>query len=115
MVDQRRLAHGEKTFALFTSEKGRDRANARRAIEGLQQGDQSLGHLSYQSDQLYEQTAMFRYMCDRLVGIERQLAGLTDAVRALAEATASGAERGSVAPTPTPTVAPPPPPPPVTR
>ena len=86
---------------LFTSEKGRDRANARRAIESLQQGDQSLAHLAYQSDLLLEQTNMLRYMCDRLVAIERELQS---------RGQATGTPTVSRDTTPTTPVPPPPPP-----
>jgi len=46
MADNRELRHGEKRMAWFTSEKGRDRANAQRAIEGLNQNDQILALLT---------------------------------------------------------------------
>lgn len=61
--DTRDLRHGEKRLSLFSSEKGRDRANAQRAIEGLSQNDQIIALLSEQND-------MLRYMCDRLMAIE---------------------------------------------
>lgn len=86
----------------FTSEKGRDRANALRAIEGLQQGDQSLAHLSYQSGLMLEQTNLLRYMADRLFAIEREL-------HALKQATSTPSASSDV----TPTASTPPPPPPV--
>lgn len=100
MAGTRKLSHGEKRINLFTSEKGRDRANARRAIEALQQGDQSLAHLAYQSDLMLEQTHMLRYLCDRLTAIERELQSLRQASNA-----ATGAPGVS-------RPAPPPPPPP---
>lgn len=46
MSGNRGLAHGEKRLALFTSEKGRDRANAKRAIEGLHQNDKMIALLT---------------------------------------------------------------------
>jgi len=65
MADNRQLRHGEKRFAMFTSEKGRDRANAQRAIEGLSQGDAMITLLQQQVELLTEQNAMLRWMCDR--------------------------------------------------
>lgn len=61
--DARELRHGEKRMALFTSEKGRDRANAERAIAGLSQNDQIIELLTSQNE-------MLRYMCDRMAAIE---------------------------------------------
>ena len=52
MADNRNLRHGEKRMAMFTSEKGRDRANAQRQIEGLTQNDKMIALLS---DLLVEQ------------------------------------------------------------
>jgi hypothetical protein len=46
MADNRDLKHGEKRMALFTSEKGRDRANAQRQIEGLNQNDKIIALLT---------------------------------------------------------------------
>jgi len=69
----RDLRHGEKRLALFTSEKGRDRAQAFRAIEGLNQTDQMLQVLHHQTALLAEQTEMLRYMCDRLHAIETKM------------------------------------------
>lgn len=57
MADNRRLRHGEKRMAMFTSEKGRDRATAQRSIEGLSQNDQIIWLLQ-------EQNEMLRYLCD---------------------------------------------------
>ncbi len=68
--DTRDLRHGEKRLAVFSSEKGRDRANAQRAIEGLSQNDQMIQLLHQQTQLLVEQTEMLRYMCDRLHAIE---------------------------------------------
>ncbi len=39
MGNNANLRHGEKRMALFTSEKARDRADAQRQIEGLDQND----------------------------------------------------------------------------
>lgn len=61
--DSRELRHGEKRLAVFTSEKGRDRANAERAIEGLNQNDQIIALLKEQND-------LLRYACERLAAIE---------------------------------------------
>lgn len=61
--DSRELRHGEKRLSVFTSEKGRDRANAQRAIEGLTQNDQIIALLSEQND-------LLRYMSERLAAIE---------------------------------------------
>ncbi|MGH3096053.1 MAG: hypothetical protein ACRDMV_08660 [Streptosporangiales bacterium] len=44
---QRRLAHSEKTFHLFSSERSRDKANAHRSINQLEQGDAQLYSLQY--------------------------------------------------------------------
>lgn len=63
MAKERELRHGEKRLAVFTSEKGRDRASAQRAIEGLTQNDQIIALLT-------EQNEMLRYMCERLAAIE---------------------------------------------
>ena len=52
VADNRNLRHGEKRMALFTSEKGRDRANAQRQIEGLTQNDKMIALLT---DLLVEQ------------------------------------------------------------
>ena len=57
-ADNRDLRHGEKMFGVFSSEKGRDRANARRTIEGLSQNDQII-------ELLTEQNRMLRYLCDQ--------------------------------------------------
>lgn len=65
MAENRDLKHGEKRMAVFTSEKGRDRANAQRAIEGLTQNDQIIALLT-------DQNEMLRYMCDRLYGLEQK-------------------------------------------
>jgi hypothetical protein len=61
--DSRELRHGEKRLAVFTSEKGRDRATAERAIEGLNQNDQIIALLREQND-------LLRYACERLAAIE---------------------------------------------
>jgi hypothetical protein len=61
--DPRELRHGEKRLAMFTSEKGRDRANAQRAIEGLTQNDEIIGLLTQQNE-------LLRYIGERLAAIE---------------------------------------------
>jgi hypothetical protein len=70
MADGRKLGQSEKVFGLWTSDKGRDRADARRQIAGLSQGDAQLQLLSSIVDQMTEQTALLRYMCERLANIE---------------------------------------------
>jgi hypothetical protein len=60
----RQLAHGEKRMPVFTSEKGRDRAAASRAIEGLTQNDQIIALLFEQNQMLTEQNQMLRYLAD---------------------------------------------------
>jgi hypothetical protein len=58
MSDKTRdLRHGEKRMALFSSEKGRDRASAQRAIEGLSQNDQIIALLEQQNE-------LLRWMAD---------------------------------------------------
>jgi len=52
MGDNRDLKHGEKRLGVFSSEKGRDRANAQRAIEGLSQNDQMIYLLNRQVELL---------------------------------------------------------------
>jgi len=52
MGNNRNLRHGEKRMALFTSEKARDRADAQRQIEGLDQNDKLIALLT---DLLVEQ------------------------------------------------------------
>lgn len=66
----RDLAHGEKRFAVFTSEKGRDRADARRQIEGLNQGEAMVQMLISLNEQAARQTELLEYMAARLHGIE---------------------------------------------
>lgn len=62
----RDLRHGEKRLAVFSSEKGRDRANAQRTIEGLNQNDQIIGLLS-------RMVAQAEYQSARLAAIETLL------------------------------------------
>lgn len=47
MSNNRKLAHSEKTVKLFSSERSRDKANANRAIEGLNIADQQLAATEY--------------------------------------------------------------------
>lgn len=61
--DTRKLGHNERHVGLFSSEKGRDKAQAQRAIEGLTQNDQIIALLSEQND-------LLRYMSERLAAIE---------------------------------------------
>lgn len=49
---------------LFTSEKGRDRAAAHRAIEGLSQNDQIIALLFEQNQLLAAQNQMINYLCE---------------------------------------------------
>lgn len=62
----RDLRHGEKRLAIFSSEKGRDRANAQRTIEGLNQNDQII-------DLLTRLVAQAEYQSARLAAIEVKL------------------------------------------
>lgn len=62
----RDLRHGEKRLAAFSSEKGRDRANAQRTIEGLNQNDQII-------DLLTRLVAQAEYQSARLAAIEVKL------------------------------------------
>lgn len=64
MADNRQLRHGEKRMPVFTSEKGRDRAAAHRAIEGLTQNDQIITLLFEQNQLLADQNGMLRYLAD---------------------------------------------------
>lgn len=62
--DPRQLRHGEQRMSFFTSEKGRDRAAAQRAIAGLSQQDQIIALLGEQNQLLSEQNQMMKYLCD---------------------------------------------------
>lgn len=64
-------------MAIHTSEKGRDRAAAQRAIEGLSQNDQIICLLQEQAGMMFEQNQLLRYMADRLHAIETQGSGDT--------------------------------------
>lgn len=61
----RKLNHSERGMNLFGGEKARDRADARRQLEGLSQNDQVIALLT-------EQNEMLRYMCERLYAIEQK-------------------------------------------
>lgn len=61
----RKLNHSERGVSLFGGEKARDRADAKRQIEGLNQQEQVVALLSEQND-------LLRYMCERLYAIEQQ-------------------------------------------
>ena len=61
----RKLTHSERGVSIFGGEKARDRADARRQLEGLSQNDQVIALLT-------EQNEMLRYMCDRLYAIEQK-------------------------------------------
>ncbi len=60
MAKTRKLRQGERAVALFSTEKGRDRADARRQIEGLDQSDQVIALLQQINDRL-------AWICDELV------------------------------------------------
>lgn len=62
MGNDRKLAYGEKYGSIFSSEKGRDRADARRQIAGLNQGDAQIELLSQVVDQMRQQTELLRYL-----------------------------------------------------
>jgi hypothetical protein len=62
----RRLAYGEKFGSLWSSEKGRDRADARRQIEGLSLADAQVQLLAQISDQM-------NYLGQRLWTLERMM------------------------------------------
>lgn len=47
---RRRLSHSEKTVHLFTSERSRDKAQARRDIEGLSLADQEVHYLRFMAE-----------------------------------------------------------------
>lgn len=57
----------EARFAPFRSEHKRDRRDALRQIESLNQSQTQIAQLGQHGAQLAEQTALLRYMCERLV------------------------------------------------
>lgn len=65
VMADRKLDHSERGVSLFGGEKARDRAEARRQMEGLTQNDQVIALLT-------EQNEMLRYMCDRLYALEQR-------------------------------------------
>lgn len=71
MANNRKLAHGEKYGSLFSSEKGRDRADARRQIESLNLADQQLAAAGNQAALLAENNALLRYVGERLQHVEQ--------------------------------------------
>ncbi len=71
MANKRQLAYGEKYGSLFSSEKGRDRADARRQIESLNLADQQLAAVGNQAQLLAENNALLRYVGERLQHLEQ--------------------------------------------
>lgn len=59
----RKLHHSER--GIGGGERGRDRADAKRQLEGLSQNDQIIALLTEQND-------LLRYMADRLYTIEQK-------------------------------------------
>lgn len=62
----RKLNHSERGISLFGGERARDRADAKRQIEGLSQQDQVIALLNEQNALLAELVGVQRWMADRM-------------------------------------------------
>lgn len=73
MANNRKLAYGEKYGSLFSSEKGRDRQDARRQIESLNLADQQLSGVQQTNALLMENNALLRYVGERLMSLDQMM------------------------------------------
>ena len=73
-----RVSRCRRRFGLWSSERGRDKANALRSIEGLSQNDQILYLLREQAGMMYDQTQVLRYLAETLHEINCKLPPLSN-------------------------------------
>jgi hypothetical protein len=81
-TDPRRLSYGEKRFSLFTSEKGRDRADAQRQIAALNAQGQHLDIASRHTALLAQQNEQLAYISERLYVLEQMFLDFMNAYMA---------------------------------